>query len=119
MKVLVVDDSDVVRERLCNLLKPLPGIEVLAQARSAEKAEQLLKEISPDIVVLDIHMPDKSGIALLEEIKQHSPSPTVIMLTNYAFTEYRFRCLNAGASYFFEKSTEFEQVVELIEHMCA
>ncbi|OGV40732.1 MAG: hypothetical protein A2X46_04050 [Lentisphaerae bacterium GWF2_57_35] len=118
-KVMIVDDSDAIRERLLNMLRAIPGIGLLAQAHSCIQALQLMAEVSPDVAILDIHMPGKSGIALLEEIKRQPPYPTVIVLTNYPYIEYRFRCINAGADYFFEKSAEFEQVVEVVGDLAA
>ncbi len=114
LKVLIADDSDACRERLLSLLRSVPGIGVLAEARDGAQAEKLIEDVTPDVVILDIRMPAKDGITLLQEIRHRAPSPVVIMLTNYPYPEYRKSCLAAGADYFFEKTTEFEKVVELL-----
>jgi DNA-binding NarL/FixJ family response regulator len=65
-------------------------------------------------VVLDISMPGGSGMYVLETVKKDRPVPVVIMLTNFAHDQYRQKCLQLGADYFFDKSTEFERVIEVL-----
>ena len=66
--------------------------------------------LGPEVVVLDIRMPGGSGIDVPKHVKRQRPAPVVIMLTNYPFPPYRSRCLAAGADFFFDKSTELDQV---------
>jgi DNA-binding NarL/FixJ family response regulator len=66
------------------------------------------------VVILDIQMPDASGIAVLAHIKKESPRTIVIMLTNFPLPPFRKCCPKAGADYFFDKSTEFEKVIEVL-----
>jgi DNA-binding NarL/FixJ family response regulator len=73
-----------------------------------------IRELKPDAVILDIQMPNSSGIDALQNIKIGGPTPVVIMLTNYAYPQYRKRCMDAGADFFFDKSTEFEEVVNVL-----
>lgn len=115
IKVLIVDDSLVVRERLVAILDELAGIEIVGQAENVAEAISAVKSLQPDVVILDIRMPDGSGINVLHNIKQQGAGPKVIMLTNYPFPEYRQRCLNAGANFFLDKSTEFDQIPTLFE----
>ena len=77
--------------------------------------KSLLYLKKPDVVILDIRMPDGSGIDVLQTIKQGEPAPAVIVLTNYPYPAYRQKCLQAGADFFLDKSTEFDQIPELIE----
>jgi DNA-binding NarL/FixJ family response regulator len=69
------------------------------------------------VVILDIRFPDGSGIDVLQAIKQDQPAPMVIILTNYPYSGYRQRCLNAGADFFLDKSTEFDQIPKLFEQL--
>jgi len=62
-------------------------------------------------------MPSGSGISVLEEVKRRDDSPTVIMLTNYPYPQYRKKCMDAGADYFFDKSSEFHKVTEVLLRM--
>ncbi len=69
------------------------------------------------MVILDIRMSDGSGIDVLPEIKKGNQSPLVIVLTNYPYPQYRRKCIEAGADFFFDKSTEFDKVTEVLRHM--
>ncbi len=113
-KVFIVDDSPVVRERLATLLSDLPSVEIVGQAEIAFEAISATRRLKPDVMLLDISMPGGSGIHVLEMVKQERPAPLVIMLTNFAHEQYRQKCLQLGADYFFDKSTEFEKVLSVL-----
>ena len=117
MKIVIVDDSAVIRQRLVRLLSELYGVEVVGQADDVPVAKELVKKLKPDVAILDIRMPSGSGADLLQELKQLKPSPTVIMLTNYPYPENRKKCMDLGADFFFDKSTDFQEVVGLIGRM--
>ncbi|MFN8458819.1 MAG: response regulator transcription factor [Anaerolineae bacterium] len=115
IKVLIADDSMIVRERLVTILNELAGIEMVGQAENVTEAINAIEKLRPDVVILDIRMPGGSGIDVLHHIRQAGGGPMVIILTNYPFPEYRQRCLNAGADFFLDKSTEFDQIPALFE----
>jgi DNA-binding NarL/FixJ family response regulator len=118
MRVLIVDDSTVVRERVVAMLSDLqPGLEVVGQAGEVDEAILATRRLKPDAVILDISMPGKSGIEALRAITQDSPAPLVMMLTNYPYAQYRKRCLDAGADFFYDKSTEFCKVAETFRRL--
>ena len=120
MKVFLVDDSVVIRQRLKRMLADLKEVQVTGEAGDADQATQAIKDSKPDVVLLDIHLIGGSGIDVLEKVKREQPAPAVIILTNYPYPQYRQKCLDAGADFFFVKSTEFDKVVpalqELIHH---
>jgi DNA-binding response OmpR family regulator len=68
-------------------------------------------------VILDIRMPGGNGIQVLEAIKTSTAAPVVIMLTAFPYPQYRKKCLEVGADYFLDKTTEFERVVEVLEQL--
>jgi DNA-binding NarL/FixJ family response regulator len=117
MKVFIADDSAVVRERLTEMLSELPEIEIIGQAEDGLEAINLIEKLNPDVVILDIRMPRGNGIDVLQNIKKNNPSLIVIMLTNYPYPQYRKKCMKAGADYFFDKSTEFEKVTEMLKKL--
>jgi DNA-binding NarL/FixJ family response regulator len=119
MRVYVVDDSPLVRERLVALLAAVDGVQVVGTADNAEAGISGIAEAAPDVAILDIRMPEGSGISVLEAIKLREECPTVIMLTNYPYPQYRRRCLDAGADYFFDKSSEFHKVTDVLVRMVA
>ena len=114
MRVFLADDSVPVRERILEMLEEIPDVHVVGHAEDALAARLLITALQPDVVILDINMPGGSGIEVLHDIKQMSPSPRVIMLTNYSQPQYRKRCLEAGADYFLDKSTEFDEIRNLL-----
>ena len=113
-RVLIVDDSKQVRERLISLLSEHPKIRIVGQAGDGVEAIDALNKLGPDTVILDIRLPGRNGIELLKEIKSAHPEITVIMLTNYDFDLYRRQCGQFGADHFFNKTREFEQVVNVL-----
>ncbi|MCK6629172.1 MAG: response regulator transcription factor [Anaerolineae bacterium] len=117
IKVFITDDSLIVREHLVTLLDELAGVEIVGQAGNVAEAISGIRKLQPDVVILDIRLPDGSGIDVLQAIKQDQPAPMVIILTNYPYSGYRQRCLNAGADFFLDKSTEFDQIPKLFEQL--
>ena len=114
IKVFIADDSLVVREHLVTMLDELPRIVTVGQAETVAKAINGILELRPDVVILDIRMPGGSGIDVLQRVKQGEVTPIVIILTNYPYPGYRQKCLQAGADFFLDKSTEFDQIPELL-----
>ena len=118
MRVLIADDSTLVRERLATLISEIEGVELVGQAGDGREALKALARLKPDAVILDIRMPGGNGIQVLEAIKRNlADSPIIIMLTAFPYPQYRQKCLAAGADYFFDKSTEFEQVALVLEEL--
>jgi DNA-binding NarL/FixJ family response regulator len=113
-KVLIIDESALVRERIRQLLSGVQGLEVTAEAQRTERGIALAKRLRPDVVIVDVHLRAGRGIELLREMKRARPTPRIIVLTNEAYPEIRNRCLAAGADYFFDKSTEYEQMVNVL-----
>jgi DNA-binding NarL/FixJ family response regulator len=114
LRIFIADDSDLVRERLKELISEIPGTEIVGEAATGGETLAALKRLTPDVLILDIRMPGGNGIDTLEAAKEQSPAPLVIMLTAYAYPQYRKKCLEAGAEYFFDKSTEFERVADAL-----
>lgn len=117
MKVFIVDDSLVLRERLEEMLSDLPATEIVGYAQDVSGAITSIKELNPDVVILDIRMPGGSGIDVLQDIKKDNQTPVVIMLTNYPYPQYRKKCMDLGADFFFDKSTEFEKITAVFKQM--
>jgi len=117
VKVFIADDSAPMREQIAATLSELKGIEIVGQAQNAPEAIDSIQKLKPDVVILDIRMPGGNGIAVLKEIKKYSKAPIVIMLTNYPYPQYRKKCKELGADYFFDKSTEFEKINEVLENL--
>lgn len=117
MKIFLVDDSVVIRQRLRRMLTEVKGLEVIGESWDAQEATDAILKKKPDVVLLDIHLLDGNGIDVLQTLKKAKPAPVVIILTNHPSLKYRQKCLEAGADYFFVKSTEFNQVVPALEQL--
>jgi len=117
VRVLIVDDSAIVRERLKDMLSEVMEVENISQAKDSPEALSSFQKLNPEVVILDIRMPGKSGIDVLQEIKKATQPPLVIVLTNYPYPQYRRKCIEAGADFFFDKSTEFNKVTEVLKQL--
>jgi len=117
LKVFIADDSDVLRGRVIDLLSELPNVKVIGQARNGVEAASSVYILKPDVVILDIRMAEGNGISALKDIKQYDIAPVVIMFTNYPNSQYKKKCLENGADFFFDKSTEFEDLIETCKNL--
>ncbi len=114
MRVMVVDDSTPIRQRLAAGFRRAAGVEAVAEAPSGEAAMAQLDGFRPDLVMLDLMLPGMSGIEVLVALKERRPGVKVAVLTNYPNLAFRKRCLELGATHFFGKTTELEQILELV-----
>jgi DNA-binding NarL/FixJ family response regulator len=113
----VIDDSAVIRRRVVSMLNQIDGVKLVGEAEDAVAGLDLIREVKPDVVVLDVRMANRSGIGLLEDLKYDTYMPIIIVLTNYPYVAYRQRCLQLGARYFFDKTTEFVRVAEVVQEL--
>lgn len=114
-RILLVDDHEVVRLGLKALLERHPNFEVVGEASSAREAIELVGNLQPGVVVMDIRLPGTSGIEACEEIVQRFPDTKVLMLTSYAEDEMLFSAIRAGASGYVLKQIGGEELVRALE----
>jgi DNA-binding NarL/FixJ family response regulator len=119
MRIVLVDDSILIRERLNQMLSELEEIEIVGEEQDEIEAIESIRKLKPDAVILDIRLRKGSGINVMREIKKDEPSPAVIILTNYPNNFYRMKCINAGADFFLDKSTEFEKIPVILKEMAS
>ena len=112
--ILIVDDSPIIVERLQNMLSGLENIGPIGHAGDYSSTLRQIAENHPDIILLDINLPGRSGIALLQFIKSVYPLIRVIMISNQADDFYRRICQQMGADHFIDKSTDFEEILPLV-----
>jgi DNA-binding NarL/FixJ family response regulator len=117
MRILIADDSEVFVQRLLRALGEIGGVEIVAQARTGTEAMQAVRNLNPEVMILDIRMPQGSGIDVLEGMKRERLAPITIVLTNFAYPQYRKKCLQLGARFFFDKSAEFGKVGEALRRL--
>lgn len=116
-RVLLVDDHALVRAGVRALVSGMENVLVVGEAGNGREALSLIESVSPDLILLDITMPEMNGLATLEEIKKRFPKVRVIMLTMHEAREYVIQSLRAGAAGFIPKSaasTELKQAIDAV-----
>lgn len=108
MKVFLVEDSPEICERLRNMIDGIPCIKLVGSVDNEADAVRDIGAVQPDLVILDLNLASGSGIEVLRQIKLHAFSGVVIVLTNFAYPQYRKKCVELGADYFLDKSQEIE-----------
>jgi DNA-binding NarL/FixJ family response regulator len=119
VRVLLVDDDDLMRAGLRSVLSSDETIEVVGEAGDGRVAGQRVRELSPDVVLMDIRMPNLDGIAATREILATRPEAKVVILTTFEEDDYIFGALSAGASGFLLKRTSPEQLIGALHAVAA
>jgi two-component system response regulator NreC len=114
IRLILVDDHEVVRSGLRMLLANESDIEIISEAGSGADAVKEVREHQPTVVLMDIGLPDMSGIEATRAIKEHSPKTAVVALTIHEDEEYFFRMLEAGASGYVPKRAAPEELITAI-----
>jgi DNA-binding NarL/FixJ family response regulator len=117
VNVFIVDDSHIVRDRLTILLNEFDSVSIAGYADNPLTATEKIVELKPDIVILDIFLSGGSGIHVLQNIRSRGVQSKVVVMTNYAQEQYRKKCFEEGADYFFDKSIEFNKIADIIQKM--
>ena len=117
LRVLIVDDHDIVRKGLSMLVSRQADLAVVGEAGSAGEAVEKALDSSPDVVVLDIRLPDGSGIEVCRDIRAQNPDIKVLMLTSYSDEEAIMGSIMAGASGYLLKEIRSQQIVEAIRRV--
>jgi len=114
-RLLVVDDHEVVRQGLVAMLERRPGFQVVAEAGTAADAIEMARRHQPDLVVMDVRLPDGSGIEACREIRAEMPNTRVVILTSYPDEEAVFSAIVAGASGYLLKQVRGRDLVSALE----
>ena len=114
IRILLADDHQIVRDGLRILVEQQPDMEVVAEAEEGRTAVQLVQEQSPDVVIIDVGMPDLNGIEATLQIKTKAPEVKVIALSMHSDRRYVIGMLRAGASGYLLKDCAFEELVRAV-----
>jgi len=114
IRIMLVDDHDVVRTGLRSYLEQQSGIQVVAEARSGIEALERAQQTQPDVIVMDITMPEMDGLAATRRLKETLPSIQVLALTVHEDKQYFFEMMAAGASGYITKQSAAEDLVAAI-----
>jgi DNA-binding NarL/FixJ family response regulator len=119
IRIILADDHAIVRSGLARLLQQHEGMEIVGQADNGISAVALVKQLSPDVVVMDIGMPDLNGIEATRQIVKESPRIKVIGLSMHSSKKYIREMFKAGASGYLLKNCSFEELTEAINVVIA
>ncbi len=114
MKILVSDDHKIIREGLRSLVAKEPDMEIVAEAENGRMALDMVQRLSPDIIIMDVTMPDMNGIEATKKILADYPGVKIIALSMHADKRYIMEMLNAGAVGYLLKDCAFEELVQAI-----
>jgi DNA-binding NarL/FixJ family response regulator len=117
--VVIADDDDLMRAGLVELLTADRHIDVIGQAASGRQAVERARQLAPDIVLMDVRMPDLDGIAATSELSRTIPATKVLILTTFEQDDYIFGALRAGASGFLLKRTRPEDLIAAVHTVAA
>ena len=117
IRILVVEDHNVVRQGLVALLKITPGMSVVAEAADGRQAVKLFLEHLPDVTLMDLRLPEVDGVAAITEIRKAAPGAKVIVLTTFDGDENIYRALQAGAKGYLLKDTFGDELMEAIRRV--
>jgi DNA-binding NarL/FixJ family response regulator len=119
VRVLLVDDDDLMRAGLRAVLSSDSRVEVVGEAGSGRAVVERVRTLRPDLVLMDVRMPDLDGIAATREVTSESPEVKVVILTTFEQDDYIFGALNAGASGFLLKRSGPEELLAAIQTVAA
>lgn len=114
IRVLIVDDHPIVRKGIRNMLDPATGISVVGEASNGAEALQMIKDLKPEVVLLDMKLPDMSGIDVIKKIYEGKLSSRVLGLSSYDDRHFISQLLNYGASGYLLKEEVPEDIIEAV-----
>lgn len=115
IRVLIADDHQLVRQGLAALLSVKPGFEVLGQVQNGAEAVEMAAKLKPDIILMDLLMPQKNGIEATREIKQENPEARILIITSFAEDENVYQAIKAGALGYLLKDSSPQELMQAID----
>jgi DNA-binding NarL/FixJ family response regulator len=113
-RLLIVDDHDLIRESTQLMLEGEPDLEVVGEAANGHHALELCRQLRPDLVLMDVRMPEMDGLTATREIKKEMPTISVLMVSAYESEDYRREAASAGATDYILKDAERYQLLEAV-----
>lgn len=119
IKIVIADDHKIVREGLRSLLDTLSDVKVVGEARNGREAIRLARDLSPDILILDVAMPELNGVEATRKVRAQAPNARVIGLSMHSDRHFIAGMLQAGAAGYLQKESAFEELATAIRTVMA
>lgn len=117
MRILLADDSVLILERLREMLSKYRQVEIVGMYKNGNDALAALRNLKPDLAIVDLKMPGLQGLEVLREIRKEDKILKFILLTLHSSDYYRLMAIHAGSDYFFSKADDFEKVASVVDEM--
>ncbi len=117
IRLLIADDHALVRSGLRSMLKREPGIEIVGEARNGREAVELCRSLRPDLVLMDVRMPEMDGLEATRTIKRELPETGVVMVTMHENRDYMLEATKAGAAGYVLKDAVRDELVDAVRHV--
>jgi DNA-binding NarL/FixJ family response regulator len=114
IRLVIADDHELIREGIKKIVRPCADLKVVGEAADLKQAVALVAQVRPDVVVLDISLPDADGLDGLDELRRHFPALRVVMLSMHPEERYALAALHAGALGYVSKNTASAELVEAL-----
>jgi DNA-binding NarL/FixJ family response regulator len=118
-QVFIVDDSPLIRARLAEMLAAMNGHVLVGEASNARDAIAGIRRTRPDSVLLDLNLMGRTGLDVMRTVHPEAPGVVFVVLTNHSESQYRQACIDAGAAYFLDKSSEFGRVSDVLTEIAS
>ncbi len=118
LRVLLVEDSKVLTERLTEVVRQIAGVELVATADTEVGAIAIVRRDAIDIVILDLRLKEGTGFGIMRALADSQLQPSIIVFTNYDLPEYKQAALALGAAYFLDKARDYGRLPEVLQAIC-
>lgn len=122
VRVLLIEDSPILRELLANMIEDIAGIEIIAEVDAEEQALAILEEYRPDLAIIDLELREGSGLNVLRRIRAHPERYRglhAVVFSNHAHASVRERCRMLGAEAFFDKTFQMDELLDYLQGRAA
>ncbi len=117
LRVLLVEDSKVLTERLAEAIRQIPDVELIGSADTEAGAVASVKRDSVDVIILDLHLKQGTGFGVMRAIATAQVKPQIIVLTNYDLPEYKNAAVALGATHFLDKARDYGRLPEVLHEI--